>query len=152
MLKVLLYCISKKEKGATEAISNRYIKLCKGLGVRLEITNVFSGRIQQLQHIEEIKKMYSRLLLPHLSEGFCIALDVCGERMDSMQFANMLENKNMVVFFVGGAYGLQEDFLQRCHKVISLSPLTFSHNVAKIVLEEQIYRALSLIKNHPYHK
>ena len=69
----------------------------------------------------------------------------------SLYFANLIANYQEVSFFIGGAYGFSSDFL-RSLKTLSLSPLTLSHKIAQIVLCEQIYRALSIMTNHPYHK
>ena len=57
-----------------------------------------------------------------------------------------------VKFFIGGAYGFEEQFLKQCDKVISLGKITMSHKIAKVVLLEQIYRGFSILSNHPYHK
>ena len=71
---------------------------------------------------------------------------------DSKGFASLLENKSRVNFFIGGAYGFSNDFKNKMQKVISFSPLTMAHKIAKLVLFEQIYRALSINAKHPYHK
>jgi len=57
-----------------------------------------------------------------------------------------------VKFFIGGAYGFEEEFLQQSNAVISLGKITMSHKIAKAVLLEQIYRGFSILSNHPYHK
>ena len=57
-----------------------------------------------------------------------------------------------IQFYIGGAYGLEEEFLNRSDKVISLGKITMSHKIAKAVLLEQIYRGFSILSNHPYHK
>jgi 23S rRNA (pseudouridine1915-N3)-methyltransferase len=57
-----------------------------------------------------------------------------------------------VKFFIGGAYGFEKAFLDKGDKVISLSSLTFSHKIAKMVLLEQIFRGYAILHNHPYHK
>jgi 23S rRNA (pseudouridine1915-N3)-methyltransferase len=64
----------------------------------------------------------------------------------------MLADRAEVNFFIGGAYGHAPEFLKRCDRVVSLSKLTMSHKIAKTVLAEQIYRALTILHNHPYHK
>ncbi len=60
--------------------------------------------------------------------------------------------KCLLSFLIGGAYGFEEDFLNKGHAIISLSKLTMSHKIAKVVLLEQIYRGFSILSNHPYHK
>ena len=85
-------------------------------------------------------------------KGYNIALDVLGKSVDSFAFSKLLEDKNEVNFFIGGAYGFQREFLDKCDATISLSNLTFAHKVATLVLSEQIFRSLAIINNHPYHK
>ena len=75
-----------------------------------------------------------------------------GKRVDALAWAKRVENKGESAFVVGGAYGVEEAVIQKCHYSLSLSNLTFSHKVAKVVVSEQIYRAFCLINNHPYHK
>jgi 23S rRNA (pseudouridine1915-N3)-methyltransferase len=79
-------------------------------------------------------------------------LDESGKVYDSIGFSNIFEKENEINFFIGGAYGFEDNFLKQCNEVVSLSKLTFSHKIAKIVLLEQIYRALSIVNKHPYHK
>jgi len=57
-----------------------------------------------------------------------------------------------VIFLIGGADGFGSGWRERCDTVLSLSPLTFSHRLARLVLVEQVYRALSIIHNRPYHR
>jgi rRNA large subunit m3Psi methyltransferase RlmH len=58
----------------------------------------------------------------------------------------------LVKFFIGGAYGFEDSFLQKSDAIISLGKLTMSHKIAKVVLLEQIYRGFSILSNNPYHK
>lgn len=83
---------------------------------------------------------------------FSIALSERGKSIDSIEFASLLKDKNEINFFVGGAYGFSDEFLNECDYVLSFSKLTFSHELARIVLLEQIYRGFCINKNHPYHK
>ena len=75
---------------------------------------------------------------------------------DSRMFAQWLCRKQQqvrpLVFIIGGAYGLAPSLKREVHEVISLSALTFSHGIAQLVLLEQIYRAFTILKGHPYHK
>jgi len=100
---------------------------------------------------QNAQKSYEIAYLPCIS-GYNIALDEKGIMLDSKGFASLLENKSRVNFFIGGAYGFSNDFKNKMQKVISFSPLTMAHKIAKLVLFEQIYRALSINAKHPYHK
>ena len=86
----------------------------------------------------------------YTQEGFNIILTPEGKLVDSFEFSNFFEHSK-INFFIAGAYGFEEEFKKKGIN-ISLSPLTMSHKIAKIVLFEQIYRALAIKNNHPYHK
>lgn len=108
----------------------------------------------QKQSEKLAKISYNKILLPFIAKGNeekNIALHPNGELLDTHGFSRLFLGKAKVNFFIGGSYGFDKEFLNKT-KPISLSPLTFSHNVAKIVLCEQIYRALSILNHHPYHK
>ena len=94
-------------------------------------------------------------LLP--KESYLIGLVERGERFTSERFANFLNGLmerglKEIVFLIGGADGFGPGWRERCDTVLSLSPLTFSHRLARLVLVEQVYRALSIINNTPYHR
>ncbi|MDR2905620.1 MAG: 23S rRNA (pseudouridine(1915)-N(3))-methyltransferase RlmH [Helicobacteraceae bacterium] len=96
---------------------------------------------------------YTEAFEPFLAGGaFKIALDANGDRLNSESFAKIIANRAATKFFIGGAFGFESEFLARCDQAISLSPLTFSHEIARVALLEQIYRALSINAAHPYHK
>jgi 23S rRNA (pseudouridine1915-N3)-methyltransferase len=92
------------------------------------------------------------MFIPKMDTGYNIALDVLGIQIDSFAFSKILENKTIINFYIGGAYGFNKEFLSLCDRVISLSNLTYAHKIANIVLCEQIFRGLCIINNHPYHK
>lgn len=135
-----------------QPVYNDFIKQCKGFGAVLKLEDIFNNDIAKSQKAEpkEAQSSYTRALKPYLSSS-SYALHPKGKMLDSFEFAKLFENKLEVSFFIGGAYGFDEEFLSYA-KPISLSPLTFSHKIAKIILCEQIYRALSINAHHPYHK
>ena len=85
-----------------------------------------------------------------------IVLDERGVEWTTMQLANRLEKwlqeGQDTTFVIGGADGLHESIKSSAHIQLALSKLTFPHAMARVVLAEQLYRAVSLIKNHPYHR
>lgn len=136
------------------AIIQEYVTKIKQFGTNLNVVDIFTPNIAKAQKVspKEAQKSYSNAFAPLLrAQNLNIALHPQSKQLDSMGFAAMLENMLEVNFFIAGAYGFEQKFLQQC-KNISLSSLTLSHRVAKIVLCEQIYRALSILANHPYHK
>jgi len=83
-----------------------------------------------------------------------VALDPDGAAMDSAAFIRMMEQAGQtardIVFLVGGADGLPEGWAARSDQRISLSPMTFPHELARVMLAEQIYRAFTTLRGHPY--
>lgn len=86
-----------------------------------------------------------------------VALEAGGDRLSSAEFASyigerMLRGTRAVAFLIGGADGLPADVVRRAQRRLSLSTLTFPHRLARVVLCEQLYRALSIIRGEPYDR
>ncbi len=102
-------------------------------------------------------KLEAELIFQKL-EGvdYCIVLDERGKTMGSEVFAEqlrklMIASTRSVAFVIGGSYGLDESVRNKANLVLSLSPMTFTHEMARFFLTEQIYRAMSILKNEKYH-
>ena len=120
---------------------------------KVEDKTLFSKDIaqSQIKGEKEAKISYTKAYKPYL-KGYSVALDVKGQKLDSFEFSKIFEKSLNINFFIGGAYGFEDDFLDKTQKIISLSDLTYAHKIAKVVLFEQIYRGLCIKANHPYHK
>jgi 23S rRNA (pseudouridine1915-N3)-methyltransferase len=120
----------------------------------IEVHSLFNKNIAKAQSLgeKESHKSYNEIYIPKLQTGYNIALDVLGKKLDSFAFSKLLSDKAVINFFIGGAYGFDREFLNKCDQVISLSDLTMAHKVANIVLCEQVFRGLAILNNHPYHK
>ncbi len=99
----------------------------------------------------------ARGLEKHLRDGYIICLSDKGKMMTSEELARLMEKQAMVsarkiMFLVGGFLGLSPEILKKADLQLSLSPLTFSHELARVVLLEQVYRAMNLIKGYSYPK
>lgn len=86
-----------------------------------------------------------------------ILLDIQGKMLTSNELAKEIEShdysgKSRVVFIVGSSYGVSPEVKKRADKLISFSPMTFPHQMAVLILAEQIYRSFKILKNEPYHK
>ena len=151
-MKINIYSIIKPSKDEFDVLIKEFIKMSSKYA-KVEVHYIFNKNIAKAQTIgeKEAQLSYSETYEP-LLKGFNIALDVLGKKVDTYAFSAFLEDKNEVNFFIGGAYGFQRDFLTKCDVTISLSDLTMAHKVANVVLTEQIFRALSIQNNHPYHK
>ena len=152
-MKINIYQIVKKTDDNFEPIIEEFIKMTTRWS-SLKIYSIFNKRIGKAQTIgeREAQNSYNEVFIPKLENGYNIALDVLGKRIDSFKFSKILEDKITINFFIGGAYGFNKEFLKKCDNIISLSELTYAHKIANIVLCEQIFRGLSIINNHPYHK
>lgn len=106
---------------------------------------------------DEMKKTEGNAILALLQkDDVLIALDEKGKPLNSLQVAHLLEQKanestKNLVFLIGGAYGLSEAVLKRANTKWSLSSLVFPHQLVRLILAEQIYRACSIIRNEKYH-
>lgn len=151
-MKINVYSIEKNQSLHVKGLINEYIKMTSHYA-NISDEVLFNKRIAKAQTVDakSAKASYSEAFLPHLN-GYNVCLDVQGKAVDSFEFAEIFKNEAKVNFFIGGAYGFEKEFLQKSQKIISLSALTYAHKIAKIVLYEQIYRGLSIINNHPYHK
>ncbi len=106
---------------------------------------------------QQIKEKEGELILKQVAPSdTLILLDEHGREYRSLEFADYLEKqmasgaKNLV-FTVGGAYGFSEEVYQRANGKISLSKMTFSHQMVRTIFVEQLYRAFTILKGEPYH-
>ena len=152
MSKINIYSIIKPSKDEFDVLIKEFIKMSSKYA-KVEVFYIFNKNIAKAQTIgeKESQQAYSDTYEP-LLKGYNIALDVLGKKLDTYAFSSLIDNKNEVNFFIGGAFGFQREFLNKCDNVISLSDLTMTHKVANVVLCEQIFRALCIQNNHPYHK
>jgi 23S rRNA (pseudouridine1915-N3)-methyltransferase len=85
-----------------------------------------------------------------------ILLDENGKLYNSIQFSAFLQKKmnsglKKIVFVIGGPYGFSDDLYNRCNEKVSLSPMTFSHQMVRLFFTEQLYRSFTILRNEPYH-
>lgn len=89
------------------------------------------------------------------ASDYAILLDEKGEILDSNKLSQLLSDKlelsQQIVIIIGGAYGVDQTVHQRANLVWSLSPLVFPHQLVRLILAEQLYRAQQIASNHPYH-
>lgn len=106
---------------------------------------------------EQIKTREGELLLKNIRPtDDVILLDEHGKEFSSTEFAKILQDKisyvgKDIVFIIGGAYGFSDAVYQRSNSKISLSRMTFSHQMVRAIFAEQLYRAFTIIKGEPYH-
>jgi 23S rRNA (pseudouridine1915-N3)-methyltransferase len=105
----------------------------------------------------QIKEREADLILKRVGDSdFLILMDEQGKMVASIDFASQIEayiNKGVkkIIFLIGGAYGFSERVYSRANTMLSLSKLTFSHQMVRLILIEQIYRSFTILKGEPYH-
>jgi 23S rRNA (pseudouridine1915-N3)-methyltransferase len=107
--------------------------------------------------VAELKKKEGQILIKNINPGdFVCLLDENGKSFSSESFAEILGKKldiglKNMIFIIGGAYGFSDEVYQRCDLKLSLSKMTFSHQIVRVIFMEQLYRAFTIIKGIPYH-
>lgn len=127
----------------------------------IEMIEVMDERIPDKASLAEemlVKAKEGRKILDKVKQDdYMILLDVQGKEVDSIQFAEsiedcMLHGKSTIDFVIGGSLGHGEDVLTRANQRISFSKMTFPHQLMRVILAEQIYRAFKIIRKETYHK
>ena len=150
MIKII--CVGKiKEKYNKDAIKDYLKRLSKY--TKIEIIEV-----QDYDYDEERTLIIeSKEILKHIKlNDYVIVLDINGTEYNSKEFSILLDNEisknKTLTFIIGGSYGLNSEIKEKSNKLISFSKLTFPHQLFRVVLLEQIYRAFKIINNEKYHK
>jgi 23S rRNA (pseudouridine1915-N3)-methyltransferase len=121
-----------------------------------ELIEAKEARGLEDRRAERIKEIEAENLEKHLKDDYIICLFDAGKEMNSEVFAKFLERRlsgpRGTTFIVGGFAGLADRILQRADLALSLSPMTFSHEMCRVALLEQIYRALTIMKGKRYAK
>ena len=107
--------------------------------------------------IPELKKQEAKIILDLLQpQDYLLALDEHGKMMTTLQLADFLQQRTnaatrQLILLIGGAFGLDASILQRAQAKLSLSQLTFPHQLVRLIVTEQLYRAYSVLHNEKYH-
>jgi 23S rRNA (pseudouridine1915-N3)-methyltransferase len=104
-----------------------------------------------------IKLEGERILAKIKDNDFVVSLAILGNDLTSEAFAKLMDDKltyhqGDLVFIIGGSHGLSEDVLKRTDFKLSFGKMTYPHQMMRLILIEQIYRGLMILKHHPYHK
>ena len=156
-MKINILCIgSIKEKFYTQAC-NEYIKrLSKYHNV--SVIELEEEKLAKNANSADIAKVKVRegLKFEKYLKGYNIVLDVKGKNMDSVELAKKIEQISqssfIINFIIGGSYGLSDDIKKKADMLLSFSSFTFPHQLMRVILLEQIYRATTISNNITYHK
>ena len=155
-MKILFLVIGKTDEDYLITGIKKYVGRL-GHYVPFELKEIPDIRNRKTLNEEQQKKAESFLLLSQLQPGDrVVLLDERGKSYTSVEFSEVLERQmasgvKRLVFIVGGPYGFAQEVYDRADAMLSLSPMTFSHQLVRVVFLEQLYRALTIIKGEPYH-
>lgn len=148
-----------KEKYWQEALKEYLKRLSSYAKVKIvEVTDEKVPEGASLAVAEIIKNREGERLLRHIQTGaYIVALDREGVHMSSEVFAESiaelgLQGKSQIALIIGGSLGLSKELLNNAHLRLSFSEMTFPHQLMRVVLLEQVYRAFKIIRGEPYHK
>jgi 23S rRNA (pseudouridine1915-N3)-methyltransferase len=148
------------KQGPERELITRYLERAAAGGKSLGLTGFSVTELADSRAASAVtrKREEARALHEHLSGPVTtIALDEHGRSMGSEDFAQRLlrwrdDGKPALSFVIGGADGLDPDFVKQADLVLSFSPLTWPHQLVRIMLAEQLYRATTILSGHPYHR
>ena len=153
-MEIKLIVVGKTKSSELIRLINEYIKRIN-FYKKFKIIEVNSLKSKKYSE-KEIKKIEGENILKSIKKNELIfLLDENGKSFNSRKFADFLSNKfktnKSIVFIVGGAYGFSKEIKHKSNEIISLSKMTFSHQIIRLFFTEQVYRALTILNNHPYH-
>jgi 23S rRNA (pseudouridine1915-N3)-methyltransferase len=153
-MEIKLIVVGKTKSSELVRLINEYVKRIN-FYKKFKIIVVNSLKSKKNSE-KEIKKIEGENVLKSVKKNELIfLLDENGKSFNSRKFADFLSNKfktnKSIVFVVGGAHGFSNEIKQKSNEIISLSEMTFSHQIIRLFFTEQLYRALTILNNHPYH-
>ncbi len=155
-MKILLLAIGKTDEKYLETGIKKYVDRMVHY-VPFEIKLLPDLKNRKNLGFEQQKQAEGELLLAELQPGDgLVLLDENGKQHTSREFSALLKRKisngpKRLVFVVGGPYGFSQAVYQRAQESISLSAMTFSHQMVRLIFVEQLYRAFSILRGEPYH-
>ena len=158
-MRIAIAAIGRMKQGPERELVARYLDRAKAAGRPLALTGfeVLEFAESRAATTETRKADEAATLRSALPEGIRIALDEHGRTMPSAQFATQRARwrdggRPAVSFIIGGADGLDPAFVREADLTLSFSPLTWPHQLVRIMLAEQLYRATTILSGHPYHR
>ena len=159
-MKIKIIAVGKiKENYLKEGINEYLVRLSPY--AKTEIVEVSDSKVKDNPNESDILKVINeegeRILSKIKSGEYVINLDLNKKEFDSIEFSKFIESKlveggSSITFVIGGSYGLSQKVKDRANYSISLSKMTFLHQMTRLILLEQIYRSFKIINNETYHK
>jgi len=159
-MRIVVAAIGRMKTGPERELVARYLERARGSGKPLGLSgfDIAEPGESRAGSAARRKAEEAEALLSACPEGFVrIALDEHGKSTTSEQFASDIarwrdDGKPGIGFFIGGADGLDPQLVSDADRTLSFSPLTWPHQLVRIMLAEQLYRATTILSGHPYHR
>ena len=154
-MKIKLLVVGKTSNSYLSSLIKDYSKRINHY-MKFEIIVINNVKLKKINPLE-LKKIEGNSLLKKINKkDLVFLLDEKGDSYSSIQFSKLIENKTItkskdLIFVIGGAYGFSSDLYDRCNSTISFSKMTTSHQLIRLFVAEQLYRAFTIINNNPYH-
>ena len=155
-MNIELVVVGKTDMKEVESLVTMYTKRLNHY-VRFAITTIADVRNTKKLSEAEQKRLEGEQILRLVNDSdHLMLLDEHGAELRSIEFAEVLQRRmsagtKRLVFVIGGPYGFSDAVYQRANSKLSLSKMTFSHQIVRAIFTEQLYRAFTILKNEPYH-
>ena len=155
-MKICVVWVGKTNDNSFSQCIDNYLNRIKHY-LTLEIMEIQDVKNAKSIEVNELRIREGNLILKSLkNDDYVILLDDKGKQYTSVEFSKKIESLNLsskkrVVFVIGGAFGFSLDVYKIADDFLSLSKMTLSHQMIRILLVEQIYRSMTIIKGEPYH-
>jgi len=151
-MKIKLVFFGKQKSSSVDDLIQEYIKRTNKY-INCEVSYLV---VNDQDSIKKKKKEFSKFSDIINKDDRVFLLDERGKHYDSLSFSAKLSQcidtgVKRIILVVGGAYGFSEEMYKSSNELIALSKLTLTHEIARLLISEQIYRAITIINNHPYH-
>jgi 23S rRNA (pseudouridine1915-N3)-methyltransferase len=159
-MRISLFAVGRLKSGPEKDLASRYLDRFSKAGpaVGLEFSRLIEVPESRASNADTRKKEEAAILQKSLPEGgLLVLLDERGKSMDSESFAQMIgrfndSGKRDMLIAIGGADGLDPELQSRADAVVNLGIMTWPHQFVRILIAEQLYRAVTIIAGHPYHR
>lgn len=158
---IKIICVGKiKEKFYKDAIAEYEKRMTSYNKVEIiEVADEKSPETLSEKEIDQVKIAEGERILSKIKDdSFVVTLEIAGKALDSIKFARLIQDEMLdgfgrdMVFVIGGSNGLGENILKRSNYRLSFGKMTYPHQLMRVILMEQIYRAYRIINKEPYHK
>jgi len=158
-MRISIAAVGRMKNGPERELVARYLERAMGSGKPLALTGFEVSELSESRagSAATRKAEEARAIRATLPDGLLVALDERGKSLSSEAFANQLgrwrdDGRPAIGFVIGGADGIDPDLVAAADLTISFSPMVWPHQLVRIMLAEQLYRATTILSGHPYHR